>query len=143
MSVASRPWMVLMLLALLLPGCISRKLFVRSEPAGATVILDGRPVGTTPYEEELPAYGTRRLVLELPGYERLERDLPLPTPWYEYWPLDMVTDLLLPFTVEDHRHFSFVLAERQPAADDWAAAEAEWKRAKAARPEPPADEEEP
>ena len=54
----------------LLPACVTRKLFVNSEPPGAEVILDGRSVGTTPYEETFLSYGVRRLELRLPGYGR-------------------------------------------------------------------------
>jgi serine/threonine-protein kinase len=39
-------------------------LYIASEPAGATVVIDGKPVGTTPYEEEV-VRGSDRRVYEL------------------------------------------------------------------------------
>jgi hypothetical protein len=142
-----RHLVVLALLAVLLPGCISRKLFLKSDPPGATVILDGQVVGTTPYSEDLPAYGTRHLVLEAPGHARLEADLELDTPWYEWWPLDMFTELLWPWTIHDHRYFEFTLEAQaqaqaqEPVPGDWTAAEETLRRVREARPGAPDGEE--
>ena len=121
----------LLLGAAALPGCVTSKLLVRSEPPGATVFLDGRRVGTTPYEESDPAYGTRRLQLELEGHRRLDQLIELDTPWYELWPIDFVAELLVPWTIHNEMAFSFSLAPGQPAPDDWAAAEEAARRADA------------
>lgn len=45
---------------------------VRSQPAGARATVDGKPMGNTPVELELPG-GQHRLVLELEGYNKTER----------------------------------------------------------------------
>jgi len=82
----------------------------------------------TPYEGELPAYGTRTVELDLPGYHRLREDIPLPWPWWQFVPLDMVTDLLIPWTIEDHRSFSFQLEPVDPDAFGWDDAEAAHRR---------------
>lgn len=119
-----------LLAAALLPGCVSRKLFLRSEPAGAEVWLDGRRVGTTPYEEELPGWGTRSLELRLEGRETLRTELALPAPWYEWWPLDLLA-AVWPWTLEAHRGFDFALAPAEPGAEDWAAAERAYAEARA------------
>jgi len=117
------------LAAALLPGCVSRKLFLHSEPAGAEVWLDGRRVGATPYEEALPAWGTRDLELRLPGHAPLRTHLALPAPWYEYWPLDMLA-AAWPWTIEAHRSFTFTLQPAVAEAQDWDAAERAYERAR-------------
>jgi len=120
-------------LAALLPGCVSRKLFLRSQPPGATVWLDGVQVGVTPYEEELPACGTRSLELHLPGHEPRRTELALPRPWWDTWPLDMLA-ALWPWTLEAHHAFEFTLAPAAPPEDSWEAAERALRRARAAAP---------
>ncbi len=109
----------LLLAAVALPGCVSRKLFLKTEPPGAVVFLDGARAGVTPYEGELPAYGTRRVEFDLPGYRRRVELLELAWPWWQYVPLDMVTDLLVPWTIEDHREFSFALEAVDPEQATW------------------------
>jgi hypothetical protein len=123
----------LVVFAALLPACASsRTLFLDSEPSGATVVLDGQRVGTTPYQEPIPAWGTRSLVLELPGHERFETDVVLETPWYDLWPIDFIFELLWPWSVVDDRRFTFALRPAPPLADDWAMAEESARRANAA-----------
>ena len=126
----------------LLPGCVTRKLFLKTEPAGAQVWLDGRLKGTTPYEEDLPAYGIRKLELRLPGHAREVHELDVSMPWYQYWPLDMVSEFLVPWTIEDERRFEFSLTRVDPEADDWDAARAAVERLRAfkqATAPPPGD----
>jgi hypothetical protein len=120
-------------LAALLPGCVSRKLFLLSQPPGATVWLDGVQVGVTPYEEQLPAAGTRRLELLLPGHETLRTDLVLPRPWWDTWPLDMLA-AAWPWTLESHHAFEFALAPAAPPEDSWGAAERALRHAREAAP---------
>jgi outer membrane protein assembly factor BamB len=48
--------------------------FVRSDPPGAMILLDGMPMGHTPRIVEMPADAPARLVLSLPGgYENASR----------------------------------------------------------------------
>ena len=123
----------------LLPGCVSRKLFLRSAPPGAAVILDGQRVGTTPFEQEIPAWGTRRLELQLEGYETLALDLELPTPWWDWWPLDMLA-AAAPWTVRRDYSFEFTLSPAQAKDLGWDAAEQALPHARAGVP-PAADPE--
>jgi len=132
-AVALAPVAFLALLALL-PGCVSRKLFLQSEPSGATVVLDGRVAGTTPYEEEIPAWGTRRLQLLLPGHEPFETDVSLDTPWWDHWPLDMFS-AALPWTLRADYRFAFPLHPAAEADLGWDAAERALQRVRAATAE--------
>ena len=96
-------WLLLAAVALL-PACVTRKLFVNSEPPGAEVILDGRSVGTTPYEETFLSYGVRRLELRLPGYGRHIQLVDLERPWWQVFPMSLVTDVFWPWELLDE-HF--------------------------------------
>lgn len=53
------------------------KVTVKTKPSGATVSIDGRAVGKTPLTREVPLEGNRKVqvVVELAGYERIERSL--------------------------------------------------------------------
>lgn len=50
---------------------------ILSEPSGATVVVDGRPTGVTPWTGDL-APGTHQLELRLRGYADAESDFELP-----------------------------------------------------------------
>ena len=66
-----------------LTGCAThRELVVESDPPGASVRLDEKLVGTTPYTSEFEAFGTRRLTLYLEGYRPVSRPVKLAAPWY-------------------------------------------------------------
>ena len=97
------------------PGCVTRKMFIKSEPAGARVMIDGTVVGTTPYEADFVSYGTRRVDLDLEGYQRLRGSLPVERPWWQAFPIDLFTDLLWPWTLDDEHHFAF---QMQPVSED-------------------------
>jgi hypothetical protein len=108
-----------LLVALTLGGCVSRKLFLKSEPPGAAVLLDGKHVGTTPWEGDYASYGARRVELELPGYNRRIETFEIEMPWWQYPVLDVVTDLVLPWTLNDDRSYSFELTAIDPEAGTW------------------------
>lgn len=108
----------LLVLPLLLAGCVERILSVRSEPPGAEVWLDGERVGTTPAEIPYDWYGTRELTLERPGYRSITVSVELSPPWWQIFPLDFVTDLLLPFTVTDRTERHFLLQQERATGAD-------------------------
>lgn len=86
-------------------GCATeRKLIITSTPPGALVRLDDTVVGSTPYELAFDAYGTRRVTLYKQGYATASKQVVIDEPWYLTFPLDVVTEVLLPFGWEDiHR----------------------------------------
>lgn len=115
---------VLAVLASVLGGCVSRKLFIQSEPPGATVVLDGRVIGTTPWEGDFGSYGVRGIELEKPGYARRFDTFEIPLPWWQYPVFDVVTDLMLPWTIDEHYSFSWELKAIDPEAGTWEEARA-------------------
>lgn len=89
--------------AMLSNGCVYRRMMVRSDPEGARVIVDGQEVGYTPVGVPFTYYGTREITLVKPGYETHTELVKIPAPWYQVFPLDFVSDNLLPFQVTDRQ----------------------------------------
>jgi hypothetical protein len=94
-------------LCTLLPGCLRRRLMVRSNPPGAMVYVDNQPVGTTPCATDFVYYGTREIRLVKPGFETLTVNQPIPVPWYEVPPFDFVTENVVPRKIQDYRTVSY------------------------------------
>lgn len=90
-------------LALLPSGCVRRRLNVRTNPPGALVYVDNQLIGTTPCGVDFTYYGTREIRLVKPGFEPMAINQPIPTPWYEFPPLDFVSDNLVPSKIRDNR----------------------------------------
>ena len=92
---------------LLLPGCVRRRLMVRSNPPGAMVYVDNQLIGTTPCATDFVYYGTREVRLVKPGFETLTVSQPIPTPWFQIPPLDFVSENLNPRKIQDYRTISY------------------------------------
>ncbi len=94
-------------------GCVQRRMTIRSNPPGALVYVDDYQLGTTPVSHDFVYYGTRKIRLVKDGYETLTVRQPFPVPWYEIFPLDFVTENLVPWEVRDERVVDLAM---QPAA---------------------------
>lgn len=94
---------------LLLPACVEREFFIRSEPEGATVFVDGMVRGKTPVEIPLVFYGEREVELRLDGYKVYREIVDLDPPWYQIFPFDFFCEVLLPFTWKDSRSLDLML----------------------------------
>ena len=114
----------------LLGGCVERLVAVRSDPPGAVVYMDDEKVGVTPCEVEYIWYGQRELVVELRGYRTIREVVPLNPPWWQYFPLDFITDVLVPFTLTDRVERSYRL---EPASATEAELEKTLERAEELR----------
>jgi hypothetical protein len=86
-----------------MPGCVQRRMTIRSNPPGALVYVDDYQVGTTPVSTDFIYYGTRKIRLVKDGYETLTVRQPFPLPWYQVFPLDFVTENLWPGEIRDER----------------------------------------
>ena len=84
---------------------------VRTNPPGALLYVDDQPepIGTTPVSHEFTYYGTRKIRLVKDGYETLTIMQPIPTPWYQYTPIDFVAENLVPGEIRDQRCFDYQL----------------------------------
>jgi len=86
-----------------------RILTVESYPPGAVVRLDERVIGRTPMDYRFKHYGNRRITLYLPGYRTWSRRLKLSAPWHARFPVDLVTELLIPIGLRDQHEVWVVL----------------------------------
>ena len=127
----ARSLVLLAAAALATPGCVERMLLLRSDPEGLDVSVNGVPAGKTPVEIPFVWYGTVRLETApadqdgdgWPELRRLVTGEDLPVPWYERFPVDFITENLLPFTVVD-RHEVMLRPARSPAPETEAEIEA-------------------
>lgn len=112
MDSRSRLSIVLLLLAPALTGCwsVSRRITVRSDPPGALVEVNGRRLGLAPVSMDFTYYGVNDITLSKPGYETLTVQQPVPPPWYQIFPLDLVSDNFLPARVTNRHDFTYRLA---------------------------------
>jgi PEGA domain-containing protein len=95
---------------MLLPGCVRRRLNVRTNPPGALVYVDNQQIGTTPCSVDFTYYGTREIRMIKPGYETLTVNQPIPTPWYQIPGIDFVSENLVPMKIRDNRTVAFNLS---------------------------------
>jgi len=82
---------------------------IRSNPPGALVYVDNYEIGTTPVSTHFLYYGTREIRLVKDGYETVTVMQKFPAPWYEFPPLDFVSENLVPGEIRDQRDLTFQL----------------------------------
>ncbi len=92
-----------------LPGCVSRRMTIASDPPGALVVLEGRELGYTPVSVDFTYYGTREFTLIKDGYETLTVEQPVAAPWYQYPVVDFFADNLKPGHKTDRHLFRYAL----------------------------------
>jgi hypothetical protein len=100
---------VLALLAL--TGCIDRMLTINSEPSGAAVFIDHKGLGTTPVSVKFTDYGGHDIQLMLKGYEPYHAKLTLEQPGWAVFPIDVVTEAVLPVKFDDTREVTVTLTK--------------------------------
>jgi len=105
-----------LLSCLLLSGCVRRTLAIRSQPPGAQVLLNGEPLGSTPYERELEWYGWYHVTLIKPGFERIDDHVEIRAPLQMWIPLDLAMELL-PFRINDPNVLAYRLVPQAAPVD--------------------------
>jgi hypothetical protein len=109
-SVTVRRAAALVAVVLAAAGCVERKMFIRSDPPGALIALDGKDTELrTPAEIPFDYGGTRSVTLSAPGHRVLETTAKLEDPWFTYFPLDFCAELLWPGTIHDDQTFDYRL----------------------------------
>jgi hypothetical protein len=101
-----------------LAGCVERRYVITSDPPGAVVLRNGQPIGATPVDDYFVYYGTYNFTLLKEGYETLQVEQEIPTPWYECFPLDFFSENLVPHPIQDVRRFHYTLEPRQAVRTD-------------------------
>lgn len=99
--------------ALAAPGCVRRRLTVRSAPAGATVYVDKEPIGETPVSVPFTYYGTREIRLVKDNFETLTVKQTFNPPWYQYPVIEFFSENLWPWEIRDERQVDFQMIPQQ------------------------------
>ena len=94
--------------AILLPGCVERRLSITSDPPGALVYFADDEIGRTPLTVPFEFYGDREVILRLTGYQTLETHAWLAPPIYDIPPWDLISQALVPWTFHHQvaRHYT-------------------------------------
>jgi hypothetical protein len=111
---------------LLCAGCVERRIYVRSEPPGADVYIDGEKVGQTraendpqgPFFVTFAYYGSREYTLRKSGFQTQGGTVQLKVPWYEYPPMDFFAEVLAPWKIVDKHEISVKLKPAKPGDAD-------------------------
>ena len=106
--------LIMSLCLLATAGCVERQLVVNTEPTDALVSVDGREIGRSPAAMNFTFYGTRRITLQKDGYETSSELARVPAPWYQYFPIDFVSEVLWPGKVVDRHVVSCTLKKAGP-----------------------------
>ena len=102
------------LTACLLTGCVERRFVITTDPPGAVVIDEkGNPMGQAPVDRQWIYNGAYQFTLFKDGFETQVVREPVPPRWYEYFPLDFVSENMIPWTIRDIRRFHY---QMQPLA---------------------------
>lgn len=125
--------LLLLITLLLTPGCVRRRLTIRSNPPGALVYVDDTQIGTTPVSTAFTYYGTRKIKLIKDGFETLTTEQKIDPPWYEITPLDFVSENLILREVRDERALDFTLKPQRIVPTDELRTRAENLRAAASQ----------
>jgi len=102
---------------LTLGGCVERTLKIDSDPQGARVFLNDKEVGVTPVKVAFLWYGDYDVALRKPGFATVNTHYRLDPPWYQYPPIDLVAECLIPTTIKDERTLPVYGLEPLPAPD--------------------------
>lgn len=108
-------WLVLAVAACATVGCVERRFIITSQPIGALVFHNGKPVGTTPCDEPFLDYGVHEFTFVKDGFETKTERFEILAPWYQYPGVDAVTEILVPYTFRDVQqiHTNLTEAPRQ------------------------------
>jgi PEGA domain-containing protein len=111
-------WMAATGVALMLGGCVERRMTIRTNPPGALVYVDNKEMGVSPVSYSFVHYGTSRVRLVRDGYETQTVVEEVKAPVYEWLPLEPFSELL-PFRFKDWREFTYDLeTSKTPSIPD-------------------------
>jgi hypothetical protein len=98
-----------------LGGCLERRLLITSDPPGAAVSINDVDLGRTPVEADFTFYGGYDVLVRMDGFEPIRERRDIPTPIYEYPPIDLAASAL-PVRIEKVVKWHYVLAPAMETA---------------------------
>jgi len=103
----------LVLALLISAGCVHRQLTIRSNPPGAELLVNDKPLGVTPHSYDFMWYGWHRVTLKKAGYEQLDERALIKSPVWLWIPFDLFAELL-PFPIHDRKELSYTMTPLTP-----------------------------
>ncbi len=91
----------------ILSGCVERRYTIRSNPPGASVIVNGEEIGPTPVSRSYTYYGDREITLMLDGYETQTVIQPMKAPWWDNMITEFFSENLVPYQMRDEREYTY------------------------------------
>jgi len=87
-------------------GCVHRTMTITTDSGvSSEVFIDGKYRGKTPYSENFVYYGTHEVMLRDPNGVVTVQDISLPRPWFEYFPLDFISECVIPAVITSRYEF--------------------------------------
>ena len=116
----ARWWLAscVVLTACLLTGCVERRFVITTTAPGlppekdlSSTIIDEKGVvlSASPADKPFVYYGKYRFTAVKDGYQTTIHDEDVKPPWYEYFPLDFISENVIPWTIRDVRRVQIVL----------------------------------
>ena len=102
------------LTALLLTGCVERKLTINTVPAGALIELNDEEIGTSPVTVSFKWYGDYNIRASKKGYETLQTHRLLKQTFHDKFPFDFFYGVLCPKKIVDEHEWTFQLKQYTP-----------------------------
>jgi hypothetical protein len=109
---ANRRAQVLLLLFLgvgALSGCVERRYTIRTDPPGATVVVNGEEIGPSPASKSFVYYGERKISLIKDGFQTKTLIQPIKAPWWDNYITEFFTENVIPVSLRDEREFTYKL----------------------------------
>jgi hypothetical protein len=90
-----------LLAGLFATGCVERTARIQTDPPGAFVIVNDEEVGVSPVKFSFLWYGDYDIMVRKPGYQTLKTHHQINAPWYEWPPIDLVAETMIPVMIRD------------------------------------------
>jgi hypothetical protein len=105
--------------ALAIGGCVERTARIETDPPGALVIVNDEEVGVSPAKFSFLWYGDYDIMVRKAGYKTLKTNQSIRAPWYQWPPMDVVAEVLIPTMIRDeHVLPTFALEPATPPPTD-------------------------
>ncbi len=99
--------------AVIIGGCVERKLTIKTEPQEALVVLNDEEIGTSPVTVSFEWYGDYNVRISKEGFETLKTHRNLKAPWYDKFPFDFFAGVLNPKRIVDEYEWTFELSTKK------------------------------
>jgi len=80
---------------------VERTLKIETRPPGALVLVNDEEVGVSPVKFAFTWYGDYDIVVRKTGYQTLQTHHRVHAPWFQWPPIDLITETLLPVMIRD------------------------------------------